>query len=77
MGTIDYIKHKITEVKPVLEDSTQVIMDCLEQLRTCGILSEELSLLANSIESLERATQELNNRLMGFKEYESLNNDEY
>ena len=54
MSTIGYIKGKVREIQPILEESTQVLMNCLEELRACGIFSEEIAHMATSVENLEK-----------------------
>lgn len=75
MKSIGYIKGKAVEVKPILEEATEVIMGCLEQLRECGVFQEEMGTLASSIENLEEVTQSLEERIHSFKEYDSDDED--
>jgi len=51
-------------------------MNCLEELRACGIFTEEMQDLANAIECLENTHSNLNDRLIAFREYEDLNEDD-
>jgi len=71
MSTIGYIKGKVRDIQPILDESTQVLMDCLEELRACGIFSEEIAHMATSIENLEKVSSLLQNRLDIFKEYDN------
>lgn len=73
MSTISHIKHVIREVQPRLNDLTQATMDCLEQLRACGIFTEEMEHLADAVTNLEETTTLLEDRLVSFREYEDLN----
>lgn len=75
MSTISHIKHVVRTVQPVLEEVTQATMNCLEELRACGIFTEEMQDLANAIECLENTQGNLNDRLIAFREYEDLNED--
>ena len=75
MSTISHIKHVVRTVQPVLEEVTQATMNCLEELRACGIFTEEMQYLANAIECLENTQGNLNDRLIAFREYEGLNED--
>ena len=75
MSTISHIKHVVITVQPVLEEVTQATMNCLEELRACGIFTEEMQNLANAIECLENTQGNLNGRLLAFREYEDLNED--
>lgn len=75
MSTISHIKHVVITVQPVLEEVTQATMNCLEELRACGIFTEEMQNLANAIECLENTQGNLNDRLIAFREYEDLNED--
>lgn len=76
MSTISHIKKVIREIQPVLEESTQATINCLEQLRACGIFNDEIQDLANAIEYLESAQNNLSDRLIAFREYEDLNEDD-
>lgn len=76
MSTISHIKHTVREVQPVLEEVTQATMNCLEQLRACGIFTDEMQNLASAIECLEETSSSLTDRLIAFREYEDLNEDE-
>lgn len=76
MSTISHIKKVIRDVQPVLEETTQVTMNCLEQLRACGIFTDEIQSLATAIECLEETHTNLSDRLIAFREYEDLNEDE-
>jgi hypothetical protein len=76
MSTISHIKHVVRTVQPVLEEVTQATMNCLEELRACGIFTEEMQDLANAIECLENTHSNLNDRLIAFREYEDLNEDD-
>lgn len=76
MSTISHIKKVVRDIQPVLEETTQVTMNCLEQLRSCGIFTEEIQSLANAIECLEEAHSNLSDRLIAFREYEDLNEDD-
>ena len=75
MSTISHIKHVVRTVQPVLEEVTQATMNCLEELRACGIFTEEMKNLANAIECLENTQGNLNDRLIAFREYEDWNED--
>lgn len=75
MSTISHIKHVVRTVQPVLEEVTQATMNCLEELRACGIFTEEMQNLANAIECLENTQGNLHDRLIAFREYEDLNED--
>lgn len=75
MSTISHIKHVVITVQPVLEEVTQATMNCLEELRACGIFTEEMQNLANAIECLENTQGNLHDRLIAFREYEDLNED--
>lgn len=77
MSTIGYIKGKVREIQPILEESTQVLMNCLEELRACGIFSEEIAHMATSVENLEKVSSLLQKRMDIFKEYNnSISSDE-
>lgn len=69
MSTIGYIKGKVREIQPILEESTQVLMNCLEELRACGIFSEEIAHMATSVENLEKVSSLLKKRMNIFREY--------
>lgn len=69
MSTIGYIKGKVREIQPILEESTQVLMNCLEELRACGIFSEEIAHMATSVENLEKVSSLLKKRMDIFREY--------
>lgn len=69
MSTIGYIKGKVMEIQPILEESTQVLMNCLEELRACGIFSEEIAHMATSVENLEKVSSLLKKRMDIFREY--------
>ena len=69
MSTIGYIKGKVREIQPILEESTQVLMNCLEELRACGIFSEEIAHMATSVENLEKVSSLLKKRMGIFREY--------
>ena len=71
MSTIGYIKGKVREIQPILEESTQVLMNCLEELRACGIFSEEIAHMATSVENLEKVSSLLKKRMDIFREYNS------
>lgn len=70
MSTVGYIKSKIREVQPVIVESTEVLMACMETLRSCGVLNEEMVKLASSIENLEEVTSLLEKRKKQFDSYE-------
>lgn len=77
MSTIGYIKGKVREIQPILEESTQVLMNCLEELRACGIFSEEIAHMATSVENLEKVSSLLKKRMDIFREYNnSVSSDE-
>lgn len=77
MSTIGYIKGKVREIQPMLEESTQVLMNCLEELRACGIFSEEIAHMATSVENLEKVSSLLKKRMDIFREYNnSVSSDE-
>ena len=76
MSTVSHIKKVVREVQPVLEEVTQATMNCLEQLRACGIFTDEIQTLANAVECLEDTHANLSDRLIAFREYEDLNEDE-
>lgn len=77
MSTIGYIKGKVREIQPILEESTQVLMNCLEELRACGIFSEEIAHMATSVENLEKVSGLLKKRMDIFREYNnSVSSDE-
>lgn len=63
-------------MRPVLEETTQVTMNCLEELRACGIFTEEMQNLASAIECLEAVNEELKDRLISFREYEDLDEED-
>lgn len=69
MSTIGYIKGKVREIQPILEESTRVLMNCLEELRACGIFSEEIAHMATSVENLEKVSSLLKKRMDIFREY--------
>ena len=70
MSTVGYIKSKIREVQPVIVESTEVLMACMEALRSCGVLNEEMVKLASSIENLEEVTNLLEKRKKQFDNFE-------
>ena len=70
MSTVGYIKSKIREVQPVIVESTEVLMACMETLRSCGVLNEEMVKLASSIENLEKVNSLLEKRKKQFDSYE-------
>lgn len=77
MSTIGRIKSTVREAQPMLDDAISGIMVSLDNLRSCGIFSEEISLLADSLENLEKVQVLLIDRLKGFREYNnSLSIDE-
>ena len=77
MSTIGYIKGKVREIQPILEESTQVLMNCLEELRACGIFSEEIAHMATSVENLEKVSSLMKKRMDIFREYNnSVSSDE-
>lgn len=76
MSTITHIKHVVREVQPILTDVTQTTMNCLEQLRACGIFTDEMEHLAEAITNLEETSELLEDRLLSFREYEDLNDED-
>lgn len=76
MSTITHIKHVVREVQPILTDVTQATMNCLEQLRACGIFTDEMEHLAEAITNLEETSELLEDRLISFREYEDLNDED-
>lgn len=59
MGTIGYIRSTIRDTEQPIKDSIFVLLDCIEKLRPCGIMGEELESLASSVELLERVSESL------------------
>lgn len=70
MSTVGYIKSKIREVQPVITETTEVLMGCLESLRSCGVLKEEMVSLATAIEKLESLSVSLEQRKKQFDNFE-------
>lgn len=71
MGTIGYIRDTIRETQEPLKNSTYIILECIEKLRTCGIVGEELESLASAAEILETTYDSLHRKLNGLRAFDS------